>query len=55
VAWARFPDTLDAAVAAAYSWADWTPAMANDENPLAFVGAEPGACHKIALTLVVTA
>ena len=23
--------TLDAAVAAAYGWADWTPAMADDE------------------------
>ena len=31
-AWlAQAHDTLDAAVAAAYGWADWTPAMADDE------------------------
>ena len=31
-AWlAQAHDALDAAVAAAYDWADWTPAMADDE------------------------
>jgi hypothetical protein len=31
-AWlAQAPDALDVAVAAAYGWADWTPAMADDE------------------------
>jgi hypothetical protein len=31
-AWlAQAHDTLDAAVAAAYGWADWTSAMADDE------------------------
>jgi len=31
-AWlAQAHDALDAAVAAAYGWADWTPAMADDE------------------------